>query len=220
MNFLISGDSWSQGEWINNTITHRGLHQYLLNDGHTVINVGLPGIDNIIAWGQVLTAVWSGIDHVVFFYTDSLRHAKIINFEKNLPSEIVEQHAKWFIDQVKNLKQQFPELKITVIGGAGCFPIDHNGAFDYLIPSMTELLLPQWQDSPYMTSHKDTFEFFLNSSKFSPTAEQKQEFIEIMDKCQLKLDFWKSNSNYFPDGAHPNREGHLKLLETLYTTWA
>ena len=219
MHFLISGDSWSQGEWIDNNVTHQGLHQYLLDSGHTVTNVGRGAFDNIEAWEQVMLAMWDNIDHLVFFYTDSLRHARIIDFETQLPSQIVNAHVNWFVEQVTSLKQKYPNLKVTVIGGAGCFPTTSN-SIDYIVPSITTLLFPNWEDSPYLFSHRETFQFFLESKKFVPSQEQKTEFIEIMSKCYSKSNFWKSNLEYFPDGSHAGRLGHLKLYKHLQAIWA
>ena len=51
MRVLITGDSWSQGEWDQidgcATVTHGGISQFLQDDNHEVVNVGRGGYNNL-----------------------------------------------------------------------------------------------------------------------------------------------------------------------------
>lgn len=69
MRFLITGDSWSQGEWDGYPdqyrVTHTGIQQYLIDDGHQVYNVGCGGFNNL----ESVAAIDLGLefDHLIFF---------------------------------------------------------------------------------------------------------------------------------------------------------
>jgi hypothetical protein len=82
---IITGDSWAMGEWTDFKLTHRGLEQYLLDAGHSVVNVADRGIGNQAA----LTALeielikQESIDCIIWFQTDPMR--ELLTFEEELP---------------------------------------------------------------------------------------------------------------------------------------
>ena len=220
MNFLIAGDSWSQGEWIHSHhVSHKGLEQYLLDIGHDVTNVGRGGIDNCESLYQAMRALWAGIDHLIFFHTDVLRSCLSIDLKINLPMDMVKKYQSWTVDQLYRIRQNNPNLKITVIGGCGKFDPGTESHWDYCVPSVTELLIPGYVDNPFYSSNQ-WVQFIKDTSPNDLSAEHKSQILEIEELISSKIQCWDNNKNFFyPDGIHPNRHAHKLLFEHLIKLW-
>ena len=83
--FIITGDSWSQGEWdgysTDYRITHGGVHQYLVEAGHTVTNVGQGGYNNNESLDAFLNELSNdNYTHCIFFFTAPLRQTTYEEF--------------------------------------------------------------------------------------------------------------------------------------------
>ena len=237
MHFLIAGDSWSQGEMIipfvsgskNKTAvtqqsqtpvyTHKGLHQYLEDSGHTVTNVGIGGSSNTSALMQVDRALWSDIDHLVYFYTDPLRQASPEELCRREPFELINEHIEYVKNSLLNICTNYPNLKITLIGGCSQLPDALVDSATYAVSSVTELVCPEFVDTAYMLSGQ----WQLVIKDVSPgalTAQQKEQYSLIISEATRKLDFWKNNKEFFwPDGQHANRKAHLALFNHLVSLW-
>jgi len=85
MKIIIAGDSWGIGEWTDGQRTHRGLEQYLLDDGHSVINLSRGGMSNM----SIIDALEQGLkehkdaDRVIWFQTDPMR--ELLTSEEEIP---------------------------------------------------------------------------------------------------------------------------------------
>lgn len=217
MHFLITGDSWSQGEWDgypdDYRVTHQGIQQYLIDDGHQVTNVGQGGYHNY----ESLAAIPDiNFDHLLFFYTDPLRHATEDQIKYTLPFDIINSHKLDLSNKFKQIKQK-TNCKITVIGGCA----KYLGAIenvDYAVPSYSELLVSYFHDTEYMNSREWEEHFFKHQNKFS--LEQKSQWLAVMTKASEKYNVWNSNKALFwPDGLHANRHGALILYNHLKKIW-
>jgi len=217
MRFLITGDSWSQGEWdgypTDYQITHAGVQQYLINDGHEVLNVGRGGYNNLESFKAVPD---SQFDHVIFFYTDPLRQATEDDVANKLPFDIITAHNANLSDKFKKLKQK-TNSKLTVIGGDAKY-LGPTENIDYLISSISELLVTNFQDSEFRTSREWIQHFLKHESKFDVT--QKAQWLTVMTKAGEKHTLWQQHKQYFwPDGQHANRHGALVLYQQLKKLW-
>lgn len=217
MNFLITGDSWSQGEWDgypdDYRVTHQGIQQYLIADGHSVTNVGQGGFDNL----QSINAIPDlNFDHLIFFYTDPLRQSSEYEIKDFLPFDIINAHKNHIHNSLLTVKQN-TQCQITVIGGCSKYQGPTND-IDYLVPSINELLAPDFADSEFMTSREWEQYFFKHQANY--TFEQKQQWLVVMTKASEKYDLWKTKKSMFwPDGLHANRHGTLILYNYLKTLW-
>jgi len=217
MHFLITGDSWSQGEWdgypIDYHVSHRGIEQYLLDDRHSVTNVGQGGYHNL----ESLTAIpATQFDHLIFFYTDPLRQATEDQIQYQLPFDIIQSHKLELSRQFAEIKQK-TNCKITVIGGCAKY-LGETRYIDYCIPSLSELLVANFQDTEYMTSREWEEHFFKHESQFD--LAQKTQWLTVMTRASEKYNIWKENKDMFwPDGLHANRHGARILYQHLRKVW-
>lgn len=217
MHFLITGDSWSQGEWdgypTDYRVSHRGIEQYLLDDGHLVTNVGQGGYHNYESLAAIPAV---NFDHLIFFYTDPLRQATEVDIQNKLPFDIINCHNLDLSNKFSQIKQK-TNCQITVIGGCAKY-LGANRNIDYLVASLSELLIGNFQDSEFMTSREWEEHFFKHESKFS--TEQKSQWLTVMTKAGEKYTAWSNNKNYFwPDGLHANRHGAHILYQQLKKLW-
>ena len=210
MRILITGDSWGCGEWdglnVDYRVTHTGIEQYLRDDGYDVKNVSVGGNNNL----QSLEAAKSeSFDHLIFFFTDPLRQATNEEFTIQSPMAIIQNHTRHVCDYL----QYFP--KVTLIGG--CVKVKPQVNLDYVIPSVSELLVPGFKDSPYMTSH-EWEDHWIKIKR--PSLKFKKEILDITDQAGRKYQLWKDNPDLFwPDGLHANRKGIRILYDHMLSLW-
>jgi hypothetical protein len=217
MHFLITGDSWSQGEWdgypYDYKITHQGIHQYLLNDQHQVTNVGQGGYNNIESFHAIPNIAF---DHLIFFYTDPLRQALESEIKNHLPFDIISKHNNHLHQLLLELKLQ-KQCKITLIGGCAKY-LGNKHNIDYVISSVSELLTPNFVDSEFMTSQEWEHYFHIHEKNY--TSEQKKQWLIVMTEAGKKYSMWKKNKDMFwPDGLHANRYGTFAVYQVLKSLW-
>jgi hypothetical protein len=221
MRVLISGDSWSQGEWEQidgcATVTHGGISQYLQDDGHDVVNVGRGGFNNIESMNSMLEVLDDSFEHFILFFTDPLRQATSEEIKAVIPQDIIESHFDYILEQFKYIKSQYPNIIITVIGGCAKFT-KVSELIDLIIPSINELLIPTFNDTHFMDSVEWRKFFDLHYRKF--TQEQKVAWTEVIVKTSHKFSLWHENPEFFwPDGYHTNKKGHKFLYDHIINEW-
>lgn len=214
--FLITGDSWSQGEWLENPQDgedpnpHFGLTQYLREDGYHVDNRGKGGFNNNESLGQLHDD--DDYDHVIFFYTDPMRQGNEEDFDQHLPFIIAEQNQQYVSDILEQVRKR---TLVTIIGGCAKYTL--TTGYDYVVPSITELLVPSFVDGPYMISWE--WERYCKKNK-PRTFEFKKQMMEVYKQGDLRHRVWRKNPDlFFPDYLHANRKGHIILYEHLKKLW-
>lgn len=219
MRVLIAGDSWSQGEWGGSHgeygVVHQGMHQYLLDDGYEVFNVGRGGYHNFESFDAV-TQFDQSFDHLIFFYTDPLRVSKEDDIKNIPPQHLIAEHKQVIYRYLEQIKNE-THAKITLIGGCVKF-IGDDTNIDYLIPSVTELLIPNFVDNEYLVSQQWRSHFLAQEKTFN--IQQKTQWLEILTQADNKFSVWGKNPEYFwPDGYHMNRKGAKIVYEKLKELW-
>jgi len=214
--FLITGDSWSQGEWVHypqdgqNPNPHFGLTQYLREDGHYVDNRGRGGFNNIESLEQLRDD--DDYEHIILFYTDPMRHGTEEDFDKYMPYDVAKQNQQYVSDILEQVRKR---SLVTIVGGCAKYTL--TTGYDYVVPSITELLVPSFVDGPYMISWE--WERYCKKDK-QQTFEFKQQMVEIYRQGDLRQRVWHENPElFFPDGLHANRKGHIILYEYLKNLW-
>jgi hypothetical protein len=223
---LITGDSWSQGEWQYNfpgthsVVGHTGINQYLIDAGYKVTNVGLPGNHNLQSLESLHTVDLTTFDHCIFFFSDVLRQLIKEDMLLNNPNDIIINYTNSLVVNLEKIKKDF-DIKITIVGGCGkCSPtISHS--IDYIIPSLAEWLIPEFTDLPYAWGGANWSNILLESDKEKIfTLAQKEQWTNILENVFEKTQAWQFHQTFFyPDGSHANKHAHKLLTDHLIELW-
>jgi len=212
MNVYIGGDSWGCGEWYydgTNNNTHRGLEQYLIDDGHTVINKSLPGSGNLKTHEILSLTDPNTFDVCVLFQTLSLRD-----------NERWDSMLTWrdFVVTNEEIKALFYKrlgtlpFKIHLIGGLEKVSgIERYKNLNALVESVPEWLTGnKYEAGP------------LRSPAGLKLYDQVSKHVNhnVLDNLENNVDYWNetvgSNKMYFqPDGRHANKFAHRKIYQVL-----
>ena len=217
MRILISGDSWGCGEWgvdIDNKykVMHKGIEHYLLNDGHIVENISVPGSSIADAIQNLKKNNISEYDFAIFFQTDPLRNLRPYHkiYEKFLSFNDVIKIQDEILDYSYNLLDNIG-IKIYFFGGCSKIKINNIKNYNNLIPvlpAITEFLFPEYTHPLVWTSdilHRNDILKNLNLDVLTGFFEQKRK---------QDMLFNKEYAHYFgTDGRHPNRLGHYRIYE-------
>lgn len=217
---IITGDSWSQGEWDgypdDYRITHSGVQQYLLEAGYTVRNVGRGGYNNNESLAALIAELPNNnYTHCIFFFTDPLRQTTYEQFSTTLPSIIIRNHVNHLLESLDNINKE-TGIKIILIGGCAKVVIkDYVPTnIDISVPSLCELLVPEFVDNEFMNSQEWNDHWLTLETKCS--VKHKKEIYEVYTNANDKFDLWRNRKDLFwPDGIHLNRQGHKILFDHL-----
>ena len=232
---IITGDSWGAGEWGVNTetpIVHGGVSDYFEQDGYNIINLSHPGkgpLTYLVELNKFLMVNYNKIAHIFFIqscigrdfttrFDESLAFLKMLpgnhhlvwNDNLNLESNIVGCYRQVYAKL--NFMATYHRKIINVIGGLTDLPppfIEFSN-LNFLIPSWVSLINPSI--STCMLVDANMFEHLDKNFK------NKQEIIPYIDSAIERQSFMKNNKEFFwPDGMHPNREGHKVLYDAIKT---
>lgn len=234
MTILIAGDSWGCGEWniACTEILHKGLEQYLIDDGYCVFNVSKPSISNL----DIINRINQWYDRF-----EDIKIEKIFVFQteftRDFKHDIMQQMYganDWSIKTVDDLASTWVErfyfrlseiaqekkCKIYLLGGASDTMWFDNMENDYpgcsiACQSVTNLILeknPKIEVPVFSWFTKNTEELVKKLKKIV-SAE------DILNQINLGIEresLLEENPNFFfPDGIHPNRTGHKILYDFL-----
>jgi len=220
---IITGDSWSQGEWEgsppNYRLTHGGVQQYLVEAGYAVTNVGRGGYNNNESLAALITRLPNdNYTHCIFFFTDPLRQATYEDFSTTLPSIIIRNHVNHLLESLDNLNKE-TGIKIVIVGGCAklIFKDYVPTNIDFVLPSLCELLMPEFVDTEFMNSSEWNDHWLKLETKCS--FEHKKEIYDVYNNAGIKFDMWgKRKDLFWPDGIHANRQAHKILFDYLIDT--
>lgn len=223
MKFYIGGDSWGCGEWNwdikGDPNTHRGLEQFLIDDGHTVTNNSISGGGNVQSYDQIAKTNPDDYDMFILFQTISIRD-----------NEGWDTLVTWqdFIDRTEELKAEyFKKLgslphKICLMGGLEKVYKEEILQYPNLIP-LIESIPETLTDGKYVAGTLkcpiSIGEVRLNRLNFYDQISKNVD-LDVLDDFSDSVDYWNENvstvARYFqPDGRHPNRTGHRQIYNTL-----
>jgi lysophospholipase L1-like esterase len=237
---LIAGDSWACGEWekasmtythgglTNSLLIHGGLTDYLIDQGHRVINLGYPGGSNHDSTNRLSNFLIQNkkiiIKNIIVFQTEWLR-------SNSVPLDIKEGYFKLqntlisrFYCELSELSTKF-NIPIYIIGGTSDtvwidqFEKEYPGV-KVVCQSFSNLLLTNNHKisnpvySLMTADQSKQIEYFKNNSN----QADLQLMLDDMDRGQVRFILWKNHKEFFwPDGTHPNRYAHKILFEFLKT---
>lgn len=236
---LIIGDSWSQGELVLNkndtglSIVHAGTEQYLLDAGHTVINLGITGGSNDQAMQNYLEYK-DHADYIFWFQTDPLREVNGTNGDGELFIELLKRFNSikavfdYLIDDIQNKINNIAVDRnqiVHVIGGFSTITpsINKFSNLNNFITNVSALIDPLTNFEIY--GYFPQFEWFVNiienCKKHNLVSNSvlsyiTQEYIDIMSEHERIFDYMFKNTQYYwPDGRHPNRHAHKIIFNQV-----
>jgi hypothetical protein len=234
---IISGDSWSLGEWSADSkeLQHGGVSQYFSDDGFDIINLGMSGSSNRETLLRVTNFLYTNPHlskrekSILIFQTEWTRDYPYMDAEDvdyyHLPIELMNRIISRFYYDLSALSKKF-NVEIKIVGGAGdAMAIerfeDYYPGVKIICQSMTNLIVNN--DSSIHTPIFSMFSLSNNSDKFfnlfKKYISDQSELDNLMrevEKSQKRIDKFSSNREYFyPDGGHPNRKGHKILYDFI-----
>jgi len=240
MNYLIVGDSWGCGEWDKdcNFNPHRGLEQFLLDDGHSVVNLSSQGISNHDIYQRAYQYFQRhqphDIDTILVFQTEYNRDYKhSLGWEETLGAQdwnsVVQPEdmaMRWISRFYQNLSQlsQSTGCAVKIIGGhSDTLWFDnieeHYPGCKIICQSMTNLILTGQQciDQPVLSFYERKTEDLVRKIKDTLNSTDKVErLLTLIDQGYQREMLLRQNPQYFyPDGIHPNRQGIRILYDFL-----
>jgi len=213
---LIGGDSWGCGEWTwfskrNYGVSHKGLEQYLVDDGFSVVNSAQGGSSNSKSISRVAQQLDHGnYDHIVWFQSDPLRDLKYTTFNSlfNSYQQVLDCHKELLNSSYEQLNQ----LGNKVICVGGCSKLDPDiRNYDNLIPlvdSMIELIIP----------HIIAPKIWCNDWLHYIDANTNKSLIRLFDRLLVDKKIQEqitAEPIMNPCGYHPNRDGHRILFDVV-----
>ena len=217
MKILLAGDSWGCGVWqrIPLRVIHKGIEQFMLDDGHEVVNVSTGGGKNGGAINRMLN-IKDNFDYIFVFETSPLRDAGCFDEEISL--------TKWFHDYedliniISNKRFEYytrlNSLNKTIYLLGGCSKVDMNMVKDFsnikvVIPSIPEFLSPGYvAPEIYVDGWVKDIDNKYDLETIDKIIEQKQLWWWLNRNC----------SHFKDDFAHPDRHGYEKVYNYIKET--
>lgn len=234
---LVAGDSWSAGEWgPGGKITHNGLCQYLHEDGHSVTNLGQYSGWNGLTFSRLESFLrlnrylHDQISCILVFQTEWTRDVihensfsmfELSDFDHtylDLKNRVISR----FYSRLSDLAQSVNK-KIYLIGGASDtiwldqFSIEYPGL---------EIACQSWSNLCANNTHRvenPVYSLFGNQY-LDLFDELKNRYgnkdlalsLDDVDLGASRIDLFRNHKEFFwPDGAHPNQQGHRLLYDFL-----
>lgn len=213
--------------------SHGGLAQYIAEDGHAVQNISQGNASNTFISASIAKHLEAQSiknkqypDRIIVFQTTYTRDYKF-RFEEDW-SKLTEAQSLahiWlarFYHRLSDLAQQY-SVPVYLVGGLGDTVWVDNMQLHYpgvsvACQSMVNLLAnneSRVTTPVYSWYTKDCIDMIEEMRKILPA----DKFLDLMDQIDLGVNRQNMLSIYpeyfFPDGVHPNREGHRKLWQYL-----
>lgn len=222
---FIGGDSWGCGEWKvqsneGSRIAHKGLEQYFLDLGYSVINTSKGGVSNFasIRRLQISLSAYTENDVVFWIQTEAFRdvplnsltqHILIANGVFNLGNNLLKESYT---------RLNASKIKIYLLGGKQDLNLDELKQFEYLtplVPSWVRLLVGHVEEYKSLFPQCTEDDTMVNHIKLdSYTNDFKKQVVDELYFYEECLQMYKEDI-FYPDGRHPNRHGHQILFDYI-----
>lgn len=232
-NIIISGDSWGCGEWgYDGKLLHKGLEQYLLDDGKQVTNCSVGGYSNENSINDLRKLLETYTDDCTIFWiqTDPIRDIRpfwrLPDNElpyRTLPEEIQKHNGYDNLCRAL-LRKHYTELNslgrpIHLIGGKWDIDTTLLEGLNNLKPtviSWVKLLVGHIEKYNRLFPFRTASDYIAEHFKFNLyTDELRYRVVDEFHYTSLCWQIFDENTIFHPDKGHPNRDGHYKLFEYL-----
>jgi hypothetical protein len=235
---IISGCSWACGEWARgdtvaeneDPISHKGLEQYLVDAGYTVLNLSQGALSNL----QIANRIFTWIDRhpnetiskIFVFQTEYLRDYWM-SFQEDFLSlthadSLSGKSISRFYYKLSTISK-IAKCPVYLIGELSdtlwignmetCYP-----GVKVVCQSMTNLIVNNNHRvaEPVLDWYLgDTAEAIEKIKKSIPDDEVTKLLKKINDGFERENIVFSNSKYFWPDGRHPNRYGHQILFDFL-----
>jgi lysophospholipase L1-like esterase len=223
---LIAGDSWAAGEWINSTLTHGGLTEYLIDQNYKVVNLGYPGgsndqsivrIENFLTLNNKLN-----IQNIIVFQTEWIRSPILPPDLDSGYLELKNRIISRFYYHLTRISTKF-NIPIQVVGGCSDtiwldkFNAEYPGV-SIVCQSFTNLILngDHKISTPVYSLMGSQHISVINLLKKQFPHSELELILKDLELGYQRSNVWSKNRELFwPDGFHPNKQAHKLLFELL-----
>lgn len=235
---VIAGDSWGKGEWTpcdppgsgKSEITHRGLEQYLIDDGHEVYNISHGGISNqaivqrIESWMSKFHD--RGVDMILVFQTEYVRDQDLnffVNWDQvTRATDLADVCLSRMYARLSEISIKY-NVPIYLIGGVvDTMWLDrwheHYPGVTVICQSMYNLILhgdPRIEYPVYSWYSSATEEIVKRLKKHLPSHELEHLLALLAQGFYRQSSVFETPQYFWPDGMHSNRHGYLILYKFL-----
>lgn len=232
---LIAGDSWSCGEWGESPTTgkyeviHKGLEHYIKNDNIDVTNIGLGGASNLDSVKSIelwLERFPGSVEKIFVFQTEYHRDFKFSRLDSNELSgitkfsDVASRYIGRFYMRLSEIAVN-NNCKIYIIGGASDtiwvddMSLYHPGCY-IACQSLTNLICNNnHRISTPVFSWYDRHSAELISTLKKQLSNTEEILEEIKKGFEREREVQTNPQYFYPDGVHPNRDGHKILYNFL-----
>lgn len=239
MKILIAGDSWGRGEWNTDCtgILHAGISQYLTDDGHLVENLSHGGLSNLDIVNRIKNRFdryndFEIPDIIMIFQTEYCRDFKHDVMQTHSGSkdwvgleQVQDLIGRWVERFYMRLSEISTEFKVPIKIIGGCSDTMHfdNMSEDYpgcdiVCQSTTNLIVTgdHRVSTPVFSWYTKNTADLVKKIKANLPPRAIQTLMDDMDRGFQRECLLKENPEFFwPDGRHPNRQGHQILFNWL-----
>lgn len=241
MNIVIAGDSWAY-TWLTpeGHGPNPGIERLLINQGHLVSTVAVPGGSNRESIARIRPALDAfTVDRVIWIQTDPIRDFFTKTWVPQGPATrqvldvdlfVKQAHAHRGIEaaQRHHLRTEtYPNLQalaeqsgvsVLVVGGCSQVIAADLKPFSNLIaavPSWVNCLIPKvdclTSDTAQWLSHE-----YSDYIMALGDVDLIRDWYAVTQKTMNKTTAWLHDTRYFnPDSYHPNMDGHRVLVDLL-----
>ena len=222
---FIGGDSWACGEWPEgpslHTI-HKGIEEYFVQDNYQVINTARGGASNQDSISLLFsTAPVTPSDIIIWVQTDPIRNLSFTELPIRLEQagSIRQLMQELAIEDYQHLRQLANQYHCQVHCVGGLYSIQQELIADpvsCLVESWVRLLVPDyacnnWANYAILDSNWTIDHLELGRFKDQLVVSCCiDEMLELESNRQVF-----KHPIFFPNGNHPNREGHRILYNYI-----
>jgi len=236
---LIAGDSWGSGVWNRGDlrtkegqplILHKGLEQFIVdNTDYNVKNLSRGGSSNLKIANSLRIFLehypQENIEKIIVFQTEYTRDLDQIFDEDFKKIETPWSLSGTFIARFYSRLSEIAKIAscpVYVVGGCSDTLWFTDEALypgvKFICQSVTNLLINNNHrvNNPVLSLYNKDNSWIVEKIKKSVKPEFLDDFIKEIDKSFERTIAWSDHPEYFwPDGVHPNKNGHQKLFDFL-----
>lgn len=231
MKYIVIGSSWASGEWDwdpehGKKIIHRGLQQWLIDQGHEVIDLSRAGTGNIDSARRLIFNIQrdniQNVSAVIAFFTDFIKDWHQANSTDishyNTINQVGEKFAQEYYQLLGEAAGLLDTQAIVVGSDVDVIPAPMPTNVQIGCQSFVNLCCNDAPDVdvPVLSMFDRTTVDLIRQLHQHANAGHLEDLLDHVDRGIARSNLLANTQQWFwPDGIHANRQAHYKLLRFL-----